>query len=297
MPGTATGAHGSCWCPHAHAHAGAGRRLPQGPQRQTWRPPSAPPAARRSPQYGGDLLLYLPLLLICSSSLLALAPRNGMSNCQACLICNIHRVLWFFHAQQINLFDSVGYSSVICTTLRVQVERLGPATPLHRGSPHSSPMYDEFLPEEHETFLDDGTACNRTGGCVKAPGHQVCMPYFSLKAHSHSILPCTLKSPYFLMHVKEPQTVCVHVHACLHNGLANELYCIIAGLLLKPQGVQAADRRGWHRPVGRILPLTWRGCMRGDACTRARSQGRCHRDQTQGNCCEAVAPPRQAPCR
>ncbi|KAK9908895.1 hypothetical protein WJX75_004355 [Coccomyxa subellipsoidea] len=53
------------------------------------------------------------------------------------------------------------------------VERLGPATPLHRGSPHSSPMYDEFLPEEHETFLDDGTACNRTGGCVKAPGHQL----------------------------------------------------------------------------------------------------------------------------
>lgn len=78
------------------------------------------------------------------------------------------------------------------TTLCVQVERLSLATPMYRGSPHHSPPYDDTPFAEPDALLDDGTACHRTGGCVKAPGHQVCMLHSSFVSHFPSTYSCML---------------------------------------------------------------------------------------------------------
>ncbi|BDA41728.1 probable regulatory protein viviparous-1 at N-terminal half [Coccomyxa sp. Obi] len=55
--------------------------------------------------------------------------------------------------------------------LSMEVERVCPSTPLHKGSPQHSPMYDVHA-DGHEVFLDGETACHRTAGCVKGLGHQ-----------------------------------------------------------------------------------------------------------------------------
>ncbi len=61
------------------------------------------------------------------------------------------------------------------TGWQMQVERVCPATPLHKGSPQHSSLYNDVQALEHDKFLDGETACHRTAGCVKGPCHQVQM--------------------------------------------------------------------------------------------------------------------------